>query len=87
MRIVSPPGSGDWVVVGIHNDPIGVDIEEVKNVNIYEINKSTFSSKEFRYLITSPKLKKLKFVDAERKLVIVYRLSFFGFPKYFLNHE
>jgi 4'-phosphopantetheinyl transferase len=56
---VSPPGSGDWVV-GIHNDPIGVDIEEVKNVNIYEINKSTFSSKEFWYLIKSPKAKEIE---------------------------
>ncbi|MBO0996710.1 4'-phosphopantetheinyl transferase superfamily protein [Bacillus sp. SD075] len=47
--------SGDWVVVGIHNDPIGIDIEEIKNFNIHEITKSTFSSKEFRYLFKSPK--------------------------------
>ncbi|MBT2645239.1 4'-phosphopantetheinyl transferase superfamily protein [Bacillus sp. ISL-34] len=52
--------SGDWVVVGIHNDPIGVDIEEVKNFNIHEITKSTFSSKELKYLYKSPKAKQIE---------------------------
>lgn len=44
---MSPPGSVDLVVVGIHNDPIGVDIEEVKNLNIYEITKSTYRSNQY----------------------------------------
>ncbi|MDM5357290.1 4'-phosphopantetheinyl transferase superfamily protein [Peribacillus sp. ACCC06369] len=51
--------SGDWVVVGIHKDPIGVDIEEVKDFNIHEITKSTFSSKEFSYFIKLPKAKQI----------------------------
>ncbi|MBR8645092.1 4'-phosphopantetheinyl transferase superfamily protein [[Brevibacterium] frigoritolerans] len=52
--------SGDWVVVGIHNDSIGVDIEEVKDFNIYEIAKSTFSSEELMYLIKSPKANQIE---------------------------
>lgn len=52
--------SGDWVVVGIHNDSIGVDLEEVKDFNIYEIAKSTFSSEELMYLIKSPKANQIE---------------------------
>ncbi|MGE7594669.1 4'-phosphopantetheinyl transferase family protein [Peribacillus frigoritolerans] len=52
--------SGDWVVVGIHNDSIGVDIEEVKDFNIYEIANSTFSSDELMYLIKSPKANQIE---------------------------
>ncbi len=83
--------SGDWVVVGIHNDPIGVDIEEVKDFNIFEIAKSTFSSEELRYLIKSPKAKQIeiffKMWTLKESWLKCIGFRFFGFPKYFFNLE
>lgn len=82
--------SGDWVVVGIHNDSIGVDIEEVKDFNIYEIAKITFSSEELMYLIKSPKANQIEIFFKMWTLKESWLKcigSGFWFPKYFFNLE
>lgn len=43
--------SGDFVVCAIDNDPIGIDIEEVKFIEYKEIAKSFFTISEYNYII------------------------------------
>ncbi|MGO1370120.1 MAG: 4'-phosphopantetheinyl transferase family protein [Senegalia sp. (in: firmicutes)] len=43
--------SGDFVVCGIDDKPIGIDIEEIKSIKYKEIAKFYFTINEFNYII------------------------------------
>ncbi len=43
--------SGDFVVCAIDDKPIGIDIEEVKNIEYYEIAKNFFTKREYEYIV------------------------------------
>jgi 4'-phosphopantetheinyl transferase len=43
--------SGDFVVCAIDSKPIGIDVEEVKDIQYKEIAESFFSASEFDYII------------------------------------
>ncbi|GAA0120809.1 MULTISPECIES: 4'-phosphopantetheinyl transferase superfamily protein [Clostridium] len=43
--------SGEYVLCAIDNNPIGVDIEEVRAIEYEEISKSFFTINEFQYII------------------------------------
>lgn len=43
--------SGEYVLCGIDDKDIGVDVEEIKNINIIEIAQNYFTTKEFEYII------------------------------------
>ncbi|MBS5984143.1 4'-phosphopantetheinyl transferase family protein [Clostridium butyricum] len=45
--------SGKWVLLGIDDNLIGVDIEEVKDINYKEISESIFNYNEFLYIKNS----------------------------------
>lgn len=42
--------SGNYVAYAISNNPIGVDIEEIKNIEYEEIAKSFFTTREVNYI-------------------------------------
>lgn len=42
--------SGDFVICAIDNKPIGVDIEEIKNIEYQDIAKEFFTFSEFQYI-------------------------------------
>ncbi|AJY77850.1 hypothetical protein VN24_19055 [Paenibacillus beijingensis] len=42
--------SGDWVVCAIGNSPVGIDIEEIKSIDI-ELAKYIFSNQEYSHFI------------------------------------
>ncbi len=44
--------SGEYVLCGIDNKDIGVDVEEIKNINIIEIAQNYFTTKEFEYIVS-----------------------------------
>lgn len=43
--------SGEYVLCGIDDKDIGVDVEEIKNIDIIEIAQNYFTTKEFEYII------------------------------------
>lgn len=45
--------SGKWVLLGIDDNLIGVDIEEVKDINYEEVSGSIFNYNEFSYINNS----------------------------------
>ncbi|MGG0120496.1 4'-phosphopantetheinyl transferase family protein [Bacillus paranthracis] len=42
--------SGDYVLCAVDNKPIGIDVEEVKDIEYEDIAKSFFTEKEFDYI-------------------------------------
>lgn len=46
--------SGDWVVCGVSDVPIGIDVEIIKSIDL-EIAKTFFSSDEYKDIIKQPK--------------------------------
>lgn len=52
--------SGDWVVCGISDEPIGIDVEIMKSHNL-EIAKAFFTSQEYHDIIKQPKDKQLNY--------------------------
>lgn len=52
--------SGDWIVCAINNKPIGIDIEQIKEIN-YNVAKSVFSKKEYSDLIKKNGKEKLEY--------------------------
>ncbi|GFZ33236.1 4'-phosphopantetheinyl transferase [Clostridium zeae] len=44
--------SGDYVLCAVDDSPIGVDVEEVKDIKYEEIAKSFFTTKESEYIIS-----------------------------------
>ena len=57
--------SRSYVVLGVHNNPIGIDIEYVKNRNFLDIAKYYFTKKEFEILESINS-------DAERQKIFHY---------------
>lgn len=45
--------SGEYVLCAIDNKPIGIDVEEVKNIEYEEIAKNFFTTMEFDYITTN----------------------------------
>lgn len=43
--------SGDFVVCAIDNKPIGIDIEEIRDIEYEEISKNFFSVSEYDYIV------------------------------------
>jgi 4'-phosphopantetheinyl transferase len=52
--------SGDWVVCGVSNDPIGIDVEIIKCIDL-DIAKSFFTSNEYNVILNQPKDKQIKY--------------------------
>ena len=52
--------SGDWVVCGVSDDPIGIDVEIIKFIDL-GIAKSFFTSQEYNDILNQPKEKQIKY--------------------------
>ena len=48
--------SGDWVVCGVNDYPVGIDVEIIKDNNL-DIAKSFFTSEEYNYILKQPEEK------------------------------
>ena len=56
--------SEDWIVCAIDNEPVGIDIEKVRPVNLLEIAAQLFSDEEYKTLIVkSPEDRQRFFFD------------------------
>ncbi|MBU3102831.1 4'-phosphopantetheinyl transferase family protein [Clostridium gasigenes] len=56
--------SGDFVVCVIDDNPIGIDIEEIKEIEYKEISKNLFTLSEFEYIVkNNSKTSLSKFYD------------------------
>lgn len=51
--------SGDWVICGIDEKDIGVDVEKIKNIEYEEIARNFFSEKESNYILNKDKKNQL----------------------------
>ncbi|PEA06967.1 4'-phosphopantetheinyl transferase [Bacillus cereus] len=52
--------SGDWVVCGVSDVPIGIDVEIIKSIDL-DIAKTFFTLDEYKDIVNQPKEKKIKY--------------------------
>ncbi|MET7018859.1 4'-phosphopantetheinyl transferase family protein [Bacillus mycoides] len=52
--------SGDWVVCGVSDVPIGIDVEIIKSIDL-DIAKSFFTLDEYKDIVNQPKEKQIKY--------------------------
>ncbi len=52
--------SGDWVVCGVSDNPIGIDVEIIKSIDL-GVAKSFFASNEYNDILNQPKEKQLMY--------------------------